>query len=441
VRIPAAVIAIALAASAVAWLAPSASAEQDYIATERSLLDAIQSTRVKEREQEGQPSEEGQKEAEPKPQGEALQAKPEESSKRPWAILPQIGFSPEKGANGGVKLTDRDITPLHLTLDLAASAAVKGQFHVDSIIISPAFGTDWLMLLAEGEFYTDPTKEFFGLGNNDVGPDELSTNRYQRWYGTLGLGLRVSQRFTLVFGGAFNQVEISHGHLEKQHGSTVPSTESLFPNMAGIHGGYTNPLSFAVLFNDRQDVTRPTRGWSIIAKATWVPNGLGNDFHYGRYNFDASYLYPLLTRRQVIGLNLGGQYIDAARRRIPFYELASLGGSRDLRGYFQDRFLGDSNMVANGEYRLKIFDFDFIWHVQIDGVAFGDVGRVFMSEEDIAQQLGQPVDTIPKTNDKFRYSYGGGTRIALGEALVARLDVGFSEEEKGLVYLVFGHTF
>jgi len=395
-------------------LASRAAAEQDVIATERSLMEVIQSTRVQERQ-----------EAAGEPQ------------KRPWAILPEIGLSPEKGANGGVKFTDRDITPLRLTLDVAGSGAEKGQYHLDTVVVSPSLGTDWLMLLAEGEFYTDPTKEFFGLGNNDVGRNELSTNRHERIYGTLALGLRLSQRFALVASGAYNEVDIRRGHRE----DTTPSTVDRFPNLAGIRGGRSNPLSFAVLFNDRQDMARPTRGWSVIAKASWVPRGLGNDFEYTRYLLDGSYLYPLLTRRQVIGLHLGGQYIDAKQRRVPFYELASLGSSHDLRGFFQDRFLGTSNVMVNGEYRLKLLDFHFIWDVQIDGVGFGDGGRVFMDEEDIARELGEPVDTIPPTKDKFRYDYGGGTRIALGEALVARIDVAHSNEEKALVYLVFGHTF
>jgi alpha-D-ribose 1-methylphosphonate 5-triphosphate synthase subunit PhnG len=47
--------------------------------------------------------------------------------------------------------------------------------------------------------------------------------------------------------------------------------------------------------------------------------------------------------------------------------------------------------------------------------------------------------SVPK--DKMRFSYGGGVRFALGKATIARVDVGFSDEEMGLVYLVFGHTF
>ena len=40
----------------------------------------------------------------------------------------------------------------------------------------------------------------------------------------------------------------------------------------------------------------------------------------------------------------------------------------------------------------------------------------------------------------LQYSYGGGLRIALSQALVARIDVGFSDEETGLVYLAFGQA-
>jgi hypothetical protein len=41
----------------------------------------------------------------------------------------------------------------------------------------------------------------------------------------------------------------------------------------------------------------------------------------------------------------------------------------------------------------------------------------------------------------MRFSYGGGVRIGFSSGLVARIDVGFSPEETGLVYLTFGHTF
>jgi hypothetical protein len=73
-------------------------------------------------------------------------------------------------------------------------------------------------------------------------------------------------------------------------------------------------------------------------------------------------------------------------------------------------------------------------------VAFGDGGRVFLDKDDLEDefQLGDVVDSVIHT---FQYSYGGGLRFKLSEALVARVDVGFSDEELGLVYLSFGQTF
>jgi hypothetical protein len=38
-------------------------------------------------------------------------------------------------------------------------------------------------------------------------------------------------------------------------------------------------------------------------------------------------------------------------------------------------------------------------------------------------------------------AYGAGVRVALGDAILARIDVGFSNEETALVYLTFGHIF
>jgi outer membrane protein assembly factor BamA len=150
-----------------------------------------------------------------------------------------------------------------------------------------------------------------------------------------------------------------------------------------------------------------------------------------------------MTRRQVLGLRVGGEFIDSKGRQLPFYEFSSLGGAQDLRGFFADRFLGRSRVMINGEYRLKVTEFDFLdfWRVRIDGVAFGDMGRVFFDDSDLQRQFRLNRNTLPSVFHDFRYSYGAGARIALGEAILARIDVGFSDEETGLVYLTFGHIF
>ena len=369
----------------------------------------------------------------------AMEATEEIPRNQGWGVLPQIGYSPERGANAGVKFTDRNATAARMTVDLEGNYALKHQQSASVALIAPHFLDDTLIAALEANYLQDPTKEFFGLGNNDVGPDALSTNEYRLLSALVTVAARPFPRLTLALTAGFTDVHIARGDLE---GST-PSTVDAFPDLVGIHGGRTSPLAFSIVFNDREDITRPTRGWSLIAKVQHVNRAMGNDFQFTRYIADASYLYPLLTRRQVLGLRVGGEYIDAKRRELPFYEMSSLGGAEDLRGFFYDRFLGGSRIMINGEYRLKLFDFDFIdlWHVRIDGVAFGDMGRVFTDQSDLDQQFSLNGGTIPEIFRDFRYSYGGGLRIALGEAILARIDVGFSNEETGLLYLTFGHIF
>jgi hypothetical protein len=104
--------------------------------------------------------------------------------------------------------------------------------------------------------------------------------------------------------------------------------------------------------------------------------------------------------------------------------------------------VGKTSVLLNLEIRSRLAEFDFFdwWHVRLDGVLFGDTGRVFIDNSELRDEfkLGDIVDNVISD---FQFSYGGGLRIALSDALVARIDAGFSDEETGLVYLSFGQTF
>jgi len=247
----------------------------------------------------------------------AMEAQGEMTSSGGWGVLPQIGYSPEKGPNVGIKFTDRNATAQRMTFDLDASYALKQQRNAGLTAVAPHLFGDKLIAMVEGEYSFDPTKEFFGLGNNEVGPNPLSTHEEQL-FSLLGtVAARPWPRITLALTGGFADTRIRRGELENGH----PSTVEAFSDLVGIRGGRTNPLAFSVVFNSREDVTRPTRGWNIILKIQHVNHNLWNDFHFTRYILDGSYLYPLMTRRQVLGLRIGGEYIDAKTDRVPFYEL------------------------------------------------------------------------------------------------------------------------
>jgi len=198
------------------------------------------------------------------------------------------------------------------------------------------------------------------------------------------------------------------------------------------------------VYNGRDDLVQPTRGWRLIAKVAHTNRHLESDFEFTRTVLDAGYLYPLDAHgRHVVGARVSGAYIDGPRRDVPFWELTELGGDDTLRGFFPRRFLGQSHVLLNVEYRPMLFAFDFfdVWRVQVGATVFADAGRVFIDDDELDDEFALNDEIIERIAEDFRYSVGAGLRFLVSKAIVARVDVGFSEEETGLVYLEFGHAF
>lgn len=345
----------------------------------------------------------------------------------PFAIFPQVGYGPETGPKAGVKFEGRDLFGGSTMGDVNLLIALKQQQKATINVGNPELGP--FMLFGTLAWYSDPSVEFFGLGNNEVGPDELSNHEMRRARVGVTLGYRLLDRFALVLAAFYRDTNVSNGNSDDS-----PSTQRFAPGLYGVHGAPSNYLSAALVYNSRDDLVRPTEGWEVILKYLSADEIFFNrDTDYQKVILDVSFIQPLVWRRQVIALHANTEVVFGDDDDVPFFELSSLGGDDTMRGFFPQRFLGKGSAVINAEYRLKLFDFNFrkLWDVTIDGVGFGDVGRVYESSEDFLEH----------TLDHVRYSYGGGVRIGLSSGLVARLDAGFSPEETGLIYLTFGHTF
>jgi outer membrane protein assembly factor BamA len=359
---------------------------------------------------------------------------------RQWAALPQVGFGPDTGPVGGIKIEHRNVAGTGITMDLDGTYALNSQQSFALEVGSPHLLDDRFLALFRVRYYQDPTQEFFGLGNNDVGPDPASTYRFERADGELTVGWRPYPRLAISLGMGLRHVHIGRGDRDDEDD---PFTVDASPGLAGIGGGFVNPITLTLVWNDRDGVVRPTRGWRAILLVSHTDRALLSDFEYTRWVADVGYLYPLVGGRHVLGVRLNGGFIDGPKGDTPFWELESLGGDDTLRGYFPGRFLGSQRILLNAEWRFRVVEFPFLdlWRVQIDGVVFGEAGRVFTDSHELAHEFGLNQSLVSRVVGNLRYSYGGGIRFALSQALVARIDVGFSDEETALAYLAFGHAF
>jgi outer membrane protein assembly factor BamA len=339
----------------------------------------------------------------------------------------------------GAKYTERNRGNLGVTVDFDGTAALNRRQSLTFAVGTPHLHDDRFLTLFEGRFVLDPEREFFGLGNDDVGSDALSTHEYQRAEAVFAFGWRPTPALALDASLGIKYVSIRKGSRDDRK----PFTTDRFREMPGVHGGYVNPIGVGLVWTTRDDVIRPTHGWRLILKASHTDRAMQSDFEFTRLVGDVSYLFPLFGGAHVFGVRLNGGLVFGPHTDIPFWELEELGGDDTLRGFLPRRFYGTSRLLLNAEYRFRLAEFDFfhLWRVRVDGVAFGDAGRVFIGNAELHRDFHLGQDLVSRNSDDFRYSYGGGLRFQLAEALVARVDVGFSEEETGLVYLEFGHTF
>jgi len=371
---------------------------------------------------------------------------PDTEATRRWAILPQIGYAPDTGPVIGAKFTHRNVLNQGVTLDAGGVyAAFSNKFDLNFVVEQPHLLNDQLLIDVRGTFASDPQRYFFGLGNNEQGPDPASTNSFQNIAGAVTVGWRPKRTIALNFSIGVRKVNIGEGHGLGHCGGIVPCpfTVEEFPDLTGVHGGLVNPFSLSLVYDNRDSVVRPTHGWRAILKVAHTNKYLLSDFQFTRIVADLSYVYSFGEGKYVLGIRGDGEGMAGPSNEIPYWELAELGGEDTMRGFFPYRFFGKGRVLLNAEFRFYLFAFNFfkLWRVRFDGAVFGDGGRVFLSQKDATNEFNFDTQLVGPIVSDFRYSYGAGLRIALSEALVARIDAGFSEEEKGLIYLSFGQTF
>lgn len=353
------------------------------------------------------------------------------------AALPQMGYDPSSGAIFGIKYSNVNFGPGHHNLDLGATWSTEGEVNGDLTLSNPhLFSQPWIGI-AQFSYQLTPDQRFFGLGNNQTDGHVLSTQEVHAMAALFTLARRIGPHLAVAATLGYSERHIGFGRSDSK-----PSTVLLFPGLPGLRGGRVSPVALSLVYNTQRDLTRPYRGWNIMAKVQRVAPMLGNQFNFTRYLFDAAYVFPVGSPQHVIGLRFDTEYVHGSGNDLPFFEFASLGGANSLPGYFPDRFLGQHRTFVQVEYRSLLADFDFRnwWRVRIDGALFAGLGRVRLNRSSLPPNLDLAA-VSPNPTSAWRPSYGAGLRIALSEALLARIEGGFSPETHGLFYLAFGTVF
>jgi outer membrane protein assembly factor BamA len=164
-------------------------------------------------------------------------------------------------------------------------------------------------------------------------------------------------------------------------------------------------------FNYKNGQKRTLSGTQYTVGAGWTQSTQNPDLKFLSYHGELHHFVPVPilpeTRRLGIKMQLRKQH-NIGSAEIPFYELSSLGGSRDLRGFPSNRFRDLGTALLTAEYRYPIWDF-------LDMIIFTDQGQSFNKFSDIALK-------------DFRSSYGFGFHLLSQQGLAFRSEFAFSNE-------------
>ena len=126
-------------------------------------------------------------------------------------------------------------------------------------------------------------------------------------------------------------------------------------------------LGPSVLYDGRDNVLSTFRGNYLEVSSLFNGGWLGSDYRFSRFLLDARHFQPLTQdNKTILATQLVGQFHVG---RVPFRELANLGGDRILRGYYEGRYRDRQLMALQAEVRRYLF-----W--RFNGVVFGGLGQV-----------------------------------------------------------------
>jgi outer membrane protein assembly factor BamA len=279
------------------------------------------------------------------------------------------------------------------------------------------FPNEKYILVLENSFSKFPDK-FWGIGNKTPDSNEESY-QYKQFYIYPHLQRRVYKDFYVGVLYEFQKLfDVEYGGRFLEN---TDKTVSLFDkqNVAGRYGSTVSGLGFSLTWDTRISAFSPHKGLFAQMKYNNFNKIVGSQFEYWNLWFDVRKFIPV-SKKTTLAIQ-GYAFLNEGD--VPIRSLAALGGSNNMRGYYDGRFRGKSQLSFQAEYRFPIW-----W--RFGGVAFASFGDVSdkLSNFDLRD---------------FKHSYGAGLRVAVNrkEKLNIRIDYGWGQGNSHGLYFYLGEAF
>lgn len=186
----------------------------------------------------------------------------------------------------------------------------------------------------------------------------------------------------------------------------------------GSEDNTTSGPGFVFLFDSRDNVYATGSGHYLELVFHNQNQVWGSDYNYNRYRFDYR-LFNTFAKKHTVAFQLFGDFTSG---KVPFNQLPLIGGAKRMRGFYEGRFRSGNLLLAQAEYRAKVYR---------------RYGAVFFVN---AATLGQNVGNM--ADGKVHAAAGAGLRYYFDteKKIHVRLDAAFSNQRPAF-YFTIGEAF
>lgn len=331
---------------------------------------------------------------------------------RNWDSLPILSYDTDVGLGYGAKLFLLNYAGWSESFDITAFNSTKGERWYRFVFSIPDFelrqGTMYPLafdLVADYDKYL--VNNFYGVGDATRKEDRETYTKEP-----LDISATLSRGFSQSLVG---QIGIRYKAVRNVGYHPTGS----FSRQAPVNLGKSSALTVfgSLRYDSRDSYINPSRGAVLQLDLEGGDASWGGDYSLRSYRLTYQTYSVLFYPKSVFAFRWMVQGIDG--ENLPLHTLSSLGGTRTLRGYPQDRFLDKLMLLGNVELRFPLYG-------RLGGVLGYDAGKVWES-----------------LNTMDAHSWARNSVLGLRyyfDTFVVRLDVGFSRESTGL-YLNFGQLF
>lgn len=271
----------------------------------------------------------------------------------------------------------------------------------------------------EGGFY-DLNYLYYGIGNDNV-------NAYNQKFYARHLQFRINYLRKLkphIFAGLRYWLD-KYNVYETKPNSNLQDDELPNANFTNLTSG----PGIVILYDSRDNIYSTTKGHYLELVAHNQNTIWGSQFKYNRFRYDYRYFFRA-TKKQTITMQMFGDFLQGD---VPFNQLASIGSSKRMRGYYDGRYRNKNLLLAQLEYRAVLFR-------RLGGTAFINYAALYNKAKEIE-------------NNSYHTSAGFGLRFSLDreKRINARFDVAWpigtgqitstNVFEKAITYFTIGEAF